>query len=179
MKLSRFLLFFVCAALSATLGASETVQDEPIPDFGPEGPVGYKPRQEVAPATTSPGRPNQAQGTGRYLAFIRTALRQLDLDAGQQQAIRAVFENFSEEGEKLRSEMTRVRDTLQAAQMAEGNESAVKYARQAMAELSREGQALQGKLRQSISEVLSEEQLTQFNQIQEARRKQAVRRGKP
>ncbi len=177
MKLSTSLLFFACVAFSACLGASAASEDEPIPDFGPDGPVGYAASEDEPIPDFGPDGPvgykrpnvsaenvnkrsghNQANGVGRAIFYARAALRQLDLDADQQQAIKNAFDQFAEEGEKLRAEMTCVQDTIRTARMSDGNESVVKNARQSMAELSLKGKTLQAQLRQSISKVLSEEQ---------------------
>ena len=178
MKLSKYVLFFACAAFSAHLGASEAAKQEPIPDFGPEGPVGYNPPKSEPQPSANASRLAQAQGAGRSFGLVRAALRQLDLNPRQQQAIKVLFEDYAEKGQKLRSEMTRIQDTIKVAQTADNNQSAVKSARKAMADLSKKGKSLQGDMRESLSKILSEEQLTKFNQIQEARRKQIARRAR-
>ena len=178
MKLSIFILFFATAVFSACLSASAAFDDEPIPDFGPEGPVGYTPRD--SDLESSANTANERPGTDNRPFFeMRAALRGLGLDIGQWSAIRDLLEQFAEDGGNLRSEMARVQETLQTVRRIGGDESDVKNAQQSMRKLSREGRNLQAQFRKAISQILSEEQFKAFNRIQQARRNQAERRAKP
>ena len=174
MKLSIHILFFACSAAAACLGASAASENEPIPDFGPEGPAGYEKQGSVAENLSV----SSLKTTNRGLVFVRTALRELNLDGKQQKAVKKALEQYSEQGATLRSDVNLVRDTIRAARVGEGNESVVKNAQQAMRELSQKGRTLQAQLSSSISNILTEEQFQKFNQIQEARRKQVARRAK-
>lgn len=178
MKLSIPILFFASAAFSANLSASAASDDEPIPDFGVEGPVGFN--QDSPDPGNSPifADQNQARSSNRSPFGLRLALRQFELESDQQLAIREVLVQFARDGEKLRSEIKRVQDTLRAIRHTNGNESDVKNVHQSLRSLSQEGRILQAQFRESISEHLSDEQLIKFNQIQQARRKQAARRAK-
>lgn len=177
MKLSILTLFFACAAAPACWGVSDAARQEPIPDFGPEGPVGYDSSKETPVAIVSESPSDRSQTSDRGL-WVRMALRQLDLDWQQQTAIKELFEEYANRGQELRLDLERMRETLKSARQSGGGESAVKRARVSLMNLTRQARTLQSDMLKAISEILSERQRQQFQQFQEARRKQTTRRAK-
>ena len=152
--------------------------EEPIPDFGPEGPVGFE-SGDLKQNRATPGQCQmQARGMGRQIQILRMTLSKLEITNEQNSEIKAVFEKYTDEGMELRKEVTRLQDTFKAVRSGTGNEGATKEIRTELAAYAEKSQNLQSEFRQSLMEVLTFQQKAKFYQIQEQMRQRANSRSK-
>ena len=178
MRLSKLTLFSTIVGILSLSTSFGGPNEEPIPDFGPEGPVGFESgerRQESGPFGSGQW---QARGRGQQIQILRMTLSKLDLTASQNSKINAVFEKYAEERVEFRSEMTRLQEAFKAARSGTGNDADIAESRSAMVALSKKGQNLQHEIRQSVINFLTHEQEEKFYQIQEQLRQRANRRTK-
>ena len=178
MRISKFSLLasiIVVFTLSSSFGS---VDEEPIPDFGPEGPVGFE-SKELKQDSTPFGRGQmRVRGRVEAMQMLRLALSKLDLTMAQHSEIKAVIEKHAEKGAQLRIEMTGLQDTVKAARSGAGDEASFEKARNELVAFSEKDRTLQAELLQSVMNVLTVEQKRKFNQIQAQMRQRSNRRNK-
>ena len=165
----------VSVSAIASFAASD---DEPIPDFGYQGPVGFERANPVSGAALSGSQPKRFRSMGQEIQILRFTLQRLDLSKSQQAQMETIFEQFADQGAKLRGEMSRMQDTIRAVRASDGNASDVNQARIAMVSLTKNSGKLRSEVRRSIMNVLSKDQKEKFNQIQEEMRDRAKRRAR-
>lgn len=153
------LCFLFCGVSPAFMS-----DEEPIPDFGPEGPA------EIRISDSVPnfrGRPNESEWPERGSQFqlLQAILKRLDLSDGQKDEIMQLMDDFRAQGDSLRAKIRRMQDTVETARLSEGDPYTIQEVRGEIDALLGRSRSLTSEVQQSILNMLTNDQLEKFNQI--------------
>jgi Spy/CpxP family protein refolding chaperone len=152
--------------------------DEPIPDFGLEGPAGTDRAYFKEESPKFEQKRDYAKSRLQGMQALRGLLQRLDLSTEQQLKIRILLESSAKEGTQVREEISRLQDTIKASRSISGNEFATKQTKSQLLALTKQSLELQSTTLESLKEVLTPDQAEKFNQLQAQMRQRASRGNK-
>lgn len=154
------LCFFFCGVSPAF-----TSDEDPIPDFGPEGPADIRVSDSVP---SFRGRPNESVNEperGSQFQLLQAILKRLDLSGGQKDEIMQLMDDFRSQGDSLRAKICRVQDTVETARLSESDPYSMQEVRGEIAVMLGRSRSLTSEFQQSILNILTNDQREKFNQI--------------
>ncbi len=139
--------------------------DEPIPDFGPEGPIGVSNGSEMPQFQSDTRRTSvKTKGLSQF-QLLQAALKRLNLSEDQKGQVALLMDEFRTQGADLRSKISRLQDTIKMARLQDDASPAVEIVREEIASIMKRSKSLTGKTQESILNILTDEQREKFNQI--------------
>ena len=139
--------------------------DEPIPDFGPEGPAGIQTSEQVPDFRLMPNESSRQARRIPPFQLLQSVLKRLDLSDGQKQEITRLMADFRAQGEELRANIRRMQDTVETARLSKDDPSAIQEVRGEISGMIEQSKSLAGEIQDSILNILSNDQREKFNQI--------------
>lgn len=139
--------------------------EEPIPDFGPEGPAGIRTSDHVPDFRLMSNESNSRAKRVSQSQLLQAVLKRLDLSDVQKEEIMRLMADFRVQGEELRANIRRMQDTVKTARLSEGDASTVQAVRGEIAGMVEQSKSLAGEVQDSILNILSNDQQEKFNQI--------------